>query len=85
MTSLRTAAACHRSIATDGLSDFPILHRVWNDPAYRQAMQNRAAMHTRHANVEIDATLLRTGTRWPAHWTAEEKADATRQLLENRK
>jgi hypothetical protein len=78
MTSLRTAAACHVSIATDGLSDFPILHRVWNDPAYIESLRARVSDH-------LDANMIANGTRWPAHWTAEEKADATRQLLENRK
>jgi hypothetical protein len=84
-------AACHRSIATDGISYVPhgsdraftcdTLNRYWNDPAYRAEVAETTQRERDLHNTIIDCALIRAGTRWPAHWSDEEKAEATARLL----
>lgn len=101
MTSLRTAAACHRSIATDGLSDFPIIAGA-PSMTRQEAIARCRVLQARYARygdkgrighdwaAEWAMTLL--DTRQPvslyANWIAQQEARADRmdrQLLENRK
>lgn len=87
----RTMAACHRSVKTDGINyvprdserrfTFETLNLFWNDPAYRQAVTETTQRERDLHNTIIDCAMIRAGTRWPAHWTDEEKAEATERLL----
>lgn len=90
----RTMAACHRSVETDGISyvphgsdrrfTFDTLNLFWNGPAYRQAVAETTQRERDLHNTIIDCAMIRAGTRWPAHWSDEEKADATARLLDGK-
>ena len=94
MTRTRTMVACHRSIATDGLSYVPQgskrtvtfdgLNLYWNDPEYRRAVEETTQRQRDLHNTIIDCAMIRAGTRWPAHWTDVEKAEATVRLLDRK-
>ena len=92
MTALaRTQAACIRSVETDGISyvphgsdrsfTFDTLNLFWNDPAYRAEVAETTQRQRDLHNTIIDCAMIRAGTRWPAHWSDEEKAEATERLL----
>lgn len=90
--SLHTTAACIRSVETDGISyvpqgravsfDCPTLARWCSDPAYRAEVAETTQRERELHNTILDCAMIRAGTRWPAHWTDEEKADATARLLD---
>lgn len=87
-------AACHRSVETDGISyvphgsdrrfTFDTLNLFWNDPAYRAEIAATEQRQRDLHNTIIDCAMIRAGTRWPAHWSDEEKADATARLLDKK-
>lgn len=87
-------AACHRSVETDGISyvprdsdvsfDCPTLARWCADPAYRAEVAATEQRERDLHNTIIDCAMIRAGTRWPAHWSDEEKADATARLLDKK-
>lgn len=88
---LHREAACIRSVETDGISyvphgsgvsfDCPTLARWCADPAYRQAVAETTQRQRDLHNTILDCAMIRAGTRWPAHWSDEEKAEATERLL----
>lgn len=88
---LHREAACIRSVETDGISyvphgsdvsfDCPTLARWCADPAYRAEVAATEQRQRDLHNTIIDCAMIRAGTRWPAHWSDEEKADATARLL----
>lgn len=95
MTSrLHREAACQRSVETDGISyvphgsdrrfTFDTLNLFWNDTAYRQAVAETTQRQRDLHNTIIDCAMIRAGTRWPAHWSDEEKAEATARLLDGK-
>lgn len=88
---LHREAACIRSVETDGISyvphgsavsfDCPTLSRWCADPDYRAEVAATEQRERDLHNTIIDCAMIRAGTRWPAHWSDEEKADATARLL----
>lgn len=80
MTSAtRTMAACladaEREISTETLRQY------WHNPAFAAAVDAQRDRERDLHNTIIDCALIRAGNRWPAHWSDEEKAEATARLL----
>ncbi|MEW4469043.1 hypothetical protein AB1K62_14545 [Parasphingorhabdus sp. JC815] len=58
----------------------PELNRYWNDPEYRQQLEADRIIKQRLVDRKMDEAMIRDGVRWPKHWTAKEKYEATAHL-----
>jgi hypothetical protein len=58
---------------------FDNLERYWTDADHRARIDAETAHQLALTHSNMDAALIASGNRWPAHWTDAEKADATRK------
>lgn len=58
-------------------SNFKSLERYWSDTDYQEQVDAEATTRRNQHNRAIDEAQERNGTRWPSHWTDQEKADAS--------
>lgn len=55
--------------------------RYTEDPEYRASVNAEKALRETAHQKTIDASLIGSDNRWPAHWTDAEKDAATAQLI----
>lgn len=54
--------------------------RYWTDAKYRRLCDAETRQARALINMEMDYVRISNGRKWPAHWTEQEKADATAEL-----
>ncbi len=56
---------------------FGEIERYWSDPEYRLRIDAETAHQRELTHRKLDAALIASGNRWPAHWTDAEKQHAS--------
>lgn len=61
--------------------DFTTIERYWADPDYRAQLAQERNVEQARVEFDIELAQIRNGTRWPAHWTDAEKAEASAKVI----